>query len=142
MDYAVIISAVVLGLSVLATAAKFLDWFLHSDPKTMIRVSRWMMLLLVLACATLLFGNLAAIPQTNFKRLLAYSAIAHAGYALLAVVGALVGTIGLGYGVPTYKMHKRYTSIGSTRTGACAAEVIATHRACPRYVQGLCGARK
>ncbi len=29
---------------------------------------------------------------------------------------ALVGTIGLGYGVPTYKMYKRYTSIGSTRT--------------------------
>jgi hypothetical protein len=29
---------------------------------------------------------------------------------------ALVGTNGLGYGVPTYKMYKRYTSIGSTRT--------------------------
>lgn len=54
MDYAVIISAVVLGLSVLATAAKFLDWFLHSDPKTMIRVSRWMLLLLVLACIPIL----------------------------------------------------------------------------------------
>lgn len=54
MDYAVIISAVVLGLSVLATAAKFLDWFLHSDPKTMIRVSRWMTLLLVLACIPIL----------------------------------------------------------------------------------------
>ena len=37
MDYAVIISAIVLGLSILATAAKFLDWFLHSDPKTMVR---------------------------------------------------------------------------------------------------------
>ena len=42
-------------------------------------------LLLVLACATLLFGNLAAIPQTNFKRLLAYSSIAHAGFLLLAL---------------------------------------------------------
>lgn len=48
MDYAVIISAIVLGLSVLATAAKFIDWFIHSDPQTMIRVSRWMLLLLVL----------------------------------------------------------------------------------------------
>ena len=38
MDYAVIISAIVLGLSILATAAKFLDWFLHSDPKTMVRL--------------------------------------------------------------------------------------------------------
>jgi NADH-quinone oxidoreductase subunit N len=42
-------------------------------------------LLLVLAIATLLFGNLAAIPQTNFKRLLAYSSIAHAGFLLLAL---------------------------------------------------------
>ena len=42
-------------------------------------------ILLVLACATLLFGNLAAIPQTNFKRLLAYSSIAHAGFLILAL---------------------------------------------------------
>ena len=49
MDYAVIISAIVLGLSVLATAAKFLDWFIHTDPPTMVRVSRWMLLLLILA---------------------------------------------------------------------------------------------
>ncbi len=42
-------------------------------------------LLLILAVATLLFGNLAAIPQTNFKRLLAYSSIAHAGFLLLAL---------------------------------------------------------
>jgi len=42
-------------------------------------------LLLFLACATLLFGNLAAIAQSNFKRLLAYSSIAHAGFLLLAL---------------------------------------------------------
>lgn len=42
-------------------------------------------LLSLLAIATLLFGNLAAIPQTNFKRLLAYSSIAHAGFLLLAL---------------------------------------------------------
>ena len=53
MDYAVIISAIVLGLSVLATAAKFLDWFIHTDPQTMMRVSRWMLLLLVMACIPL-----------------------------------------------------------------------------------------
>ena len=33
----------------------------------------------------MLFGNLAAIPQTNFKRLLAYSSIAHAGFLILAL---------------------------------------------------------
>ena len=42
-------------------------------------------LLVALAGATLLVGNLAAIPQTNFKRLLAYSSISHAGFLLLAL---------------------------------------------------------
>jgi NADH-quinone oxidoreductase subunit N len=39
----------------------------------------------LLAALTLVFGNFAAIPQTNFKRLLGYSSIAHAGYLLMAV---------------------------------------------------------
>ena len=47
-------------------------------------------LLGVLAILTLLFGNLAALPQRNFKRLLAYSSIAHAGF-LLAAVAAFYG---------------------------------------------------
>jgi hypothetical protein len=59
MDYMVVISAVVLGLSVLATAAKFLDWFMHSDPRTMIRTTRWMLLLLLLACIPLLIMMIA-----------------------------------------------------------------------------------
>jgi hypothetical protein len=44
---------------VLATIAKFLDWFVHSDPKTMVRTSRWMLLLLVLACVPLLIVMIA-----------------------------------------------------------------------------------
>jgi hypothetical protein len=59
MDYAVVISAIVLGLSVLATIAKFLDWFVHSDPKTMARTTRWMLLLVVLACIPLLVMTIA-----------------------------------------------------------------------------------
>ncbi|HSQ54884.1 MAG TPA: NADH-quinone oxidoreductase subunit N [Gemmata sp.] len=39
----------------------------------------------VIAAITVTFGNLAAFSQTNLKRLLAYSTIAHAGYMLLAV---------------------------------------------------------
>lgn len=45
-------------------------------------------LLVAVAGATLLLGNLAAIPQTNFKRLLAYSSISHAGFLVLALSGA------------------------------------------------------
>jgi NADH-quinone oxidoreductase subunit N len=43
-------------------------------------------LLFLVALATLIYGNLAALPQTNLKRLLAYSSIAHAGYLLVGVV--------------------------------------------------------
>jgi NADH-quinone oxidoreductase subunit N len=49
-------------------------------------------LLIILSIATLLFGNLAAIPQTNFKRLLAYSSIAHAGFLLLALASGASGS--------------------------------------------------
>ncbi|MGQ0552228.1 MAG: NADH-quinone oxidoreductase subunit N [Planctomycetota bacterium] len=45
----------------------------------------WLLLLAGLSAATLLMGNLAAIPQTNLKRFLGYSGIAHAGYLLLAL---------------------------------------------------------
>lgn len=40
---------------------------------------------LAIAGATILLGNLAALPQTNFKRMLAYSSISHAGFLLLAL---------------------------------------------------------
>src|SRR6184192_279592 len=43
-------------------------------------------LMFVIALLTLIYGNLAALPQTNMKRLLAYSSIAHAGYLLIGVV--------------------------------------------------------
>ena len=42
--------------------------------------------LAVMAMLTMTIGNLAAIAQTNIKRMLAYSSIAHAGYALVGIV--------------------------------------------------------
>ena len=61
---------------------RFLTPFLAEDSPVRTQV---LAILLILACATLLYGNLAAIPQTNFKRLLAYSSIAHAGFLILAL---------------------------------------------------------
>jgi len=46
----------------------------------------WMPLLIGVAIATMTVGNLAAITQTNIKRLLGYSAISHAGYMLLGII--------------------------------------------------------
>lgn len=45
----------------------------------------WMVLLVTLSTASMLLGNLAALAQISVRRLLAYSAIAHAGYMLTAV---------------------------------------------------------
>jgi NADH-quinone oxidoreductase subunit N len=46
----------------------------------------WIELIVVLAVITLVLGNLVAIPQTNIKRLLAYSSISQAGYFLLGII--------------------------------------------------------
>lgn len=46
----------------------------------------WAQLLAVISAATMTLGNLVAIVQNNVKRLLAYSSIAHAGYALMGTV--------------------------------------------------------
>jgi NADH-quinone oxidoreductase subunit N len=60
----------------------------------------WSTLFTVICLVTLALGNLVAIVQTNIKRMLAYSSIAHAGYALIGVVvagksGATAASTGL-----------------------------------------------
>lgn len=50
----------------------------------------WQKMLIILAVASLAIGNITAIAQTNIKRMLAYSTIAHMGFLLL---GILSGTI-------------------------------------------------
>ncbi|MEQ1853251.1 MAG: NADH-quinone oxidoreductase subunit N [Chthoniobacteraceae bacterium] len=49
--------------------------------------------LALLAAATLLYGNLTAMPQDNLKRLFAYSSIAHAGYLLIACAALLADPV-------------------------------------------------
>jgi NADH-quinone oxidoreductase subunit N len=58
----------------------------------------WQLLIAVIAIASMFGGNLVAIPQKNFKRLLAYSSIAQAGYML---VGVAAGTT-FGYTAVVY----------------------------------------
>jgi NADH-quinone oxidoreductase subunit N len=48
--------------------------------------------LVIAAIASLAIGNFTALHQTNFKRLMAYSGISHAGYMLLGVISLYVGT--------------------------------------------------
>ncbi len=48
-------------------------------------IDQWQMILIFLSIASMLFGAIAAIGQTNLKRLIAYSSIGHVGYALAGV---------------------------------------------------------
>ena len=45
-------------------------------------IDQWQMIIIFLSIASMLFGAIAAIGQTNLKRLIAYSSISHIGYAL------------------------------------------------------------
>jgi NADH-quinone oxidoreductase subunit N len=48
-------------------------------------IGPWSLIIAIVAVASMVFGNLAALAQNSVRRLLAYSAIAHAGYILIAV---------------------------------------------------------
>jgi len=68
----------------------------------------WQPMLLVLAVLSLAIGNLTAIVQTNFKRMLAYSTISHMGFVLLGLLSGVVGgsaaATGLAYGSSLFYM--------------------------------------
>ena len=65
--------------------------------------ANWSVIFLILCVATLLLGNIVALVQTNIKRMLAYSSIAHAGYALIGVVAA--GQPGESSGIATVLLY-------------------------------------
>jgi NADH-quinone oxidoreductase subunit N len=79
----------------------------------------WEPLLALVAVATLTLGNLAAIAQTNVKRLLAYSSISHAGYLLLGIVA---GNKTAFQGIAVYLLTYVFMTVGAF------AVVIAIHR--------------
>jgi NADH-quinone oxidoreductase subunit N len=70
----------------------------------------WEPLLAAVAVATLTLGNLAAINQTNIKRLLAYSSISHSGYMLLGLVAG--NDTGIN-GIAVYVMVYTFMNLGA-----------------------------
>jgi NADH-quinone oxidoreductase subunit N len=70
----------------------------------------WSQLLWVLAVLTMTVGNITALYQTNIKRMLAYSSIAHAGYVLVGfTAGNAVGTAGILF----YMLSYAFMNIGA-----------------------------
>ncbi|MDY0270548.1 NADH-quinone oxidoreductase subunit N [Trichloromonas sp.] len=70
----------------------------------------WTSLLWILAVLTMTIGNVVAIYQTNLKRMLAYSSIAHAGYALVGIVAA--NEIGMS-GILFYMLAYTFMNLGA-----------------------------
>jgi NADH-quinone oxidoreductase subunit N len=70
----------------------------------------WQPMLAVVAVVTMTVGNLAAINQTNIKRLLAYSSISHAGYMLLGLVAGNERGIN---GILVYVMVYTFMNLGA-----------------------------
>lgn len=77
--------------------------------------SQWQLLLIVMSLLSTGFGNLFAIVQSNIKRLFAYSAISHIGYALFGILAATAA----GYSAALY-----YILIYSLMTAAAFGLVI------------------
>lgn len=78
----------------------------------------WLLTIQVIAAATLILANFVAISQTNVKRLLAYSSIAHAGYILIAVAAVGVSGVanlatGAAQASAVYLMAYMFTNLGA-----------------------------
>ncbi|HYG63852.1 MAG TPA: NADH-quinone oxidoreductase subunit N [Thermoanaerobaculia bacterium] len=73
----------------------------------------WQWVVALVAAATMIWGNLAALTQQNVKRMLAYSSIAHAGYVLIGVLA--VSEIGL-WSVLFYLLAYTFITLGAFGT--------------------------
>lgn len=99
----------------------------------------WTWTLAVLATLTMTIGNVLALVQTNIKRLLAYSSIAHAGYALIGLVAlSTQGAASLVFYIATYILTNLVAfSVVIVFTRAAGSEEIADYAGLSRKAPGL-----
>ena len=108
-------------LSVGSKAAGFVVGYRILEPFLAINATPQLnAMILAIAGATIVLGNLAAIQQENFKRMLAYSSISHAGFLLLAL--GCVGTMDSRVSVPG--------AMAVYLSGYLAMTLIAFHAIC------------
>jgi len=124
----------------LAAFSAFLRVFLVS----LVGVSaNWSEVLWVVAALTMTTGNVIAVVQTNIKRMLAYSAIAHAGYILVGMTSALPQA---GAAILYYLLAYAFTNLGAfavvialERTGQ-VGDMISDYRGLGQRAPGLAAA--
>src|SRR6185295_12805579 len=86
----------------------------------------WRLLFEALSIVTMTVGNIAALTQSNIKRMLAYSSISHAGYIL---IGLIAGNETGMTAVPIYLLIYTFTNIGAWAVivGLRRRDVIGEH---------------
>jgi hypothetical protein len=92
----------------------------------------WRLLFYVLSILTMTAGNIAAVTQSNVKRMLAYSSIAHAGYLLIGVVAGTARGI---TAMLVYLMIYAFMQLG-----AFAVVALLRRTVVPQPVRSLCDA--
>jgi NADH-quinone oxidoreductase subunit N len=107
----------------------------------------WGIIFAVLAVITMIVGNVAAIPQTNIKRLLGYSSIAQAGYLIvgLAAMGAFTGfesSMPLGDMMAQKGILFFLVSYALTNLGAFTAIIMITHKLNSDNIEDFAGMGK
>ena len=90
----------------------------------------WMPILAILSALTMLLGNVVALTQTNLKRMLAYSSIAHAGYMLM---GLAAGTSAGLSAVLFYLLSYTFTNIGAFAVLTALAQGKSEDQTFPQY---------
>jgi NADH-quinone oxidoreductase subunit N len=125
----------------LAAFAGFLRIFLvHLGPVS----AQWTMVLWVIAALTMTVGNVLALVQTNIKRMLAYSAIAHAGYIIVGMAAASAQQAG--GAILYYLLGYAFTNLGAfavvvaLERGGEAHALITDYRGLARDHPGLAAA--
>lgn len=101
------VAAFLASVSKVAMMALALRFFVDS---ALVLTDVFLTVLTLFVVASVLLGNLLAINQNNLKRLLAYSSIAHIGYALIALLSVQSGSTGI---VAMYMAVYALTSIGA-----------------------------
>ncbi len=90
----------------------------------------WMPVLAILSALTMILGNVVALTQTNLKRMLAYSSIAHAGYMLM---GLAAGTSAGLSAVLFYLLAYTFTNIGAFAVLTALAQGKGEDQTFPQY---------
>ncbi len=92
--------------------------------------AHWTWVLWVIAALTMTIGNTVALVQTNIKRMLAYSAIAHAGYLL---VGMTAADSAAGGAILYYLLGYAFTNMGAFAVVAALGRTDAPHEQIADY---------